>query len=163
MLHSGVVWIDRKFDGPNGDIPSDPGNVTIHGLTLTEFNRTIHDLLEVDGNPADVFPADNAGGSGTFDNNADTLFVSPMLLDRLIYVSLAVIRKAKPENLFWVEPVKDKKGQVTLAAKKKALEMSLASFLPLAWRRPVTLAKIKNFRPSTKRRRKSSILFMRRR
>lgn len=139
---SGVAWIDRKLDGPNGDVPSDPGNVTIHRLTLTEFNRTIHDLLGVDGNPADVFPADNAGGSGTFDNNADTLFVSPMLLDRLVDVSLAVIEKAKPEKLFLVEPVKGKKGEVTLAAKKKALETSLASFLPLAWRRPVTLAEI---------------------
>ena len=139
---AGIAWIDRKLDGPNGDTPTDPGNVTIHRLTLTEFNRTISDLLGVDGNPADVFPADNSGGSGTFDNNADTLFVSPMLLERLIDVSLAIVGQAKPERLFLVEPVKDRKGQVTFAAKKKALEASLAIFLPIAWRRPVTLMEI---------------------
>ena len=66
-----VAWIDRKLDGPNGDTPTDPGWVTIHRLTRSKFNRTIHDLLGLDGDFASTFPADSAGGSGSFDNQSD--------------------------------------------------------------------------------------------
>jgi hypothetical protein len=137
-----VSWIDRKLDGPNGDTPTDPGWVTIHRLTRTEYNRTIHDLLGVDGDPADAFPPDSAGGSGSFDNQADTLYVSPLMMERLLDVSLAVIEKAKPERLGWVAPEKDKKGEVTLMTRKKAVESTLAAFLPNAWRRPVATSEV---------------------
>ena len=107
-----VAWIDRRLDGPGGDTPTDPGWVTVHRLTRTEFNRTITDLLGVSGNPADAFPADNAGGSGSFDNNADTLYVSPILMERLLDVSLNLISQTKAERLNLVEPEKDKKGAI---------------------------------------------------
>lgn len=132
-----VTWIDRALDGPGGDTPTDPGWVTVHRLTRLEYNRTISDLLGVGGNPADAFPADNSGGSGSFDNNADTLYVSPLLMERVLDVSLEVIAKAKPERLGWVEPEQDKKGAVTPATQRKAAEASLTAFLPRAWRRPV--------------------------
>lgn len=137
-----VAWIDRKLDGPNGDTPTDPGWVTIHRLTRGEYNRTIHDLLGLDGDFSSSFPADSAGGSGSFDNQSDTLYVSPAMMERLLDVSLSVIEKAKPERLGWVAPEKDKKGEVTLATRKKAVEASLANFLPLAWRRPVASGEI---------------------
>jgi mono/diheme cytochrome c family protein len=133
-----VAWIDRALDGPNGDVPTDPGWVTIHRLTRLEYNNTIKDLLGVGGTPSDAFPADTAGGSGSFDNNADTLYVSPMLVERMLDVVLSLIEDAKPERLYLVAPEADRKGVITPAAQKKALEASLTNFLPLAWRRPVT-------------------------
>jgi hypothetical protein len=138
-----IAWIDRSFAGPDGK-PSDPGWVTVHRLTRTEYNRTIHDLLGVDGNPADAFPADSAGGFGSFDNQADTLYVSPTLMERLLDVSLDVIAKAKPERLGLVAPEKDKKGEITYMARRKSVEATLAAFLPNAWRRPVTSSEIQS-------------------
>jgi len=132
-----VTWIDKALDGPDGAEPKDPGWVTTHRLTRREFNRTIHDLLGVDGSPADAFPADNTGGGG-FDNNADTLFVSPIYMERMLQVALQVIEKAKPERLGVVAVVPDKAGSLTPQAKRKAVEASLTNFLPRAWRRPVT-------------------------
>jgi hypothetical protein len=137
-----VTWIDRQLDGPGGDTPTDPGWVTVHRLTRTEYNRTIHDLLGVDGNPADAFPADNAGGSGSFDNNADMLYVSPILMERMLDVSLDLVSRAKPERLALVAPEKDKKGAITPSTQRKAAEASLTAFLPRAWRRPVAKAEV---------------------
>jgi hypothetical protein len=139
-----IAWIDRLLDGPGGDTPSDPGWVTTHRLTRTEYNRTIHDLLGVGGEPAEVFPPDSAGGAGAFDNQSDTLYVSPLLMERLLDVSLMVVEKAKPERLGWVQPEKDKKGQVTPATSRKAAEATLTAFLPRAWRRPVPRAEVLN-------------------
>jgi Protein of unknown function (DUF1592)/Protein of unknown function (DUF1588)/Protein of unknown function (DUF1585)/Protein of unknown function (DUF1595)/Protein of unknown function (DUF1587)/Planctomycete cytochrome C len=137
-----IAWIDRLLDGPGGDTPTDPGWVTVHRLTRTEFNRTIKDLIGVDGNPADAFPADSAGGSGAFDNQSDTLYVSPILMERLLEVSLSVIERAKPERLGIVAPEKDKKGAITPVMQRKAAELSLTAFLPRAWRRPVPKAEV---------------------
>ncbi len=132
-----IVSIDRLLDGPGGDTPTDPGWVTVHRLTRTEYNRTIQDLLGIGGNPAEVFPALSAGGNGSFDNQSDTLYVSPILLERLLDVSLELIEKSKPERLNLVAAEKDKKGVITPAAMRKAAENSLVAFLPRAWRRPV--------------------------
>ena len=132
-----AAWIDGALDGPEGSEPKDPGWVTIHRLTRNEFNRTVHDLLGVDGDPAEAFPADSSGGSGGFDNNADGLFVSPMLLERLLDAALAVVEHAKPERLLEVKADKD-----TPQARRKAVELSLAAFLPHAWRRPVSSGEV---------------------
>ena len=132
-----AAWIDAALDGPDGSEPKDPGWVTIHRLTRHEFNRTIHDLLGVDGDPAEAFPADSSGGSGGFDNNADGLFVSPMLLERLLDAALAVVERAKGERLLEVKPDKD-----TPQARRKAVELSLTAFLPHAWRRPVSASEV---------------------
>ena len=128
-----AAWIDAALDGPDGAEPKDPGWVTIHRLTRAEFNRTIADLLGVEGNPAEAFPADNAGGNGGFDNNADGLFVSPLLLDRLLDTALSVVERARPERLQLVHAEKD-----TPQARRRAVEQSLTAFLPRAWRHPVT-------------------------
>jgi hypothetical protein len=137
-----ISWIDRALDGPGGDVPSDPGSVTIHRLTHVEYDRTIHDLLGVDGDPAQAFPPDSAGGAGAFDNQADTLFVSPLLMERLLGLSLGLVAKADPAHLCTVEAEKNKQGQVTPQARRKAVEASLTAFLPRAWRRPVTAGEV---------------------
>ncbi len=137
-----IAWIDVALDGPNGNTPTDPGWVTIHRLTRLEFNNTVRDLLGAKGTPADAFPAETSGGTGSFDNNADTLYVSPLLMERLLDIVLSIIDGSSPERLKPVAPEPDKKGVITITARKKALEASLTSFLPLAWRRPVTRAEV---------------------
>jgi cytochrome c553 len=57
----------------------DPGRVTVHRLNRNEYNNTIRDLVGVDFQPADDFPADNSGYG--FDNVSDVLSLSPTLME----------------------------------------------------------------------------------
>ncbi len=59
----------------------DPGRVTIHRLNNLEFNNTVRDLLGDTTQPASMFPPDTGGAN--FDNNADVLAMSPVLLEDL--------------------------------------------------------------------------------
>lgn len=57
----------------------DPGPAMIRRLSNAEYDRTIHDLTDVDLRPAKHFPADGAGGEG-FLNASEVLEISPELL-----------------------------------------------------------------------------------
>ncbi|NUP08140.1 MAG: DUF1592 domain-containing protein [Polyangiaceae bacterium] len=71
---------DNGGPGPSGT-PSgeDPGRVTIHRLNRAEYDNTVRDLLGTASSPAVDFPADDH--SYGFDNNADTLTLSPLQLE----------------------------------------------------------------------------------
>jgi hypothetical protein len=60
----------------------DPGRLTVRRLNRAEYNNTIRDLLKIDFRPADDFPSDDVGHG--FDNIADVLTVSPMLMERYL-------------------------------------------------------------------------------
>lgn len=139
-----IAWIDRALDGPEGAKPEDPGPAPLRRLTRLEINRTLKELLGAEGSPADALPPDSAGGSGTFENNADTLFISPLLMERMLDLALELIRKAKPDKLNEVAVEKDKTGKETPALRRKAAELALTGFLPRAWRRPVPSTEVRN-------------------
>jgi hypothetical protein len=60
----------------------DPGHVTVRRLNRTEYNNTVRDLLAVDFNPTENFPADDIGHG--FDNIGDVLSISPVHLERYL-------------------------------------------------------------------------------
>lgn len=60
--------------------PIDPGRVTLHRLNRAEYNNTVRDLLHDTSRPADAFPMDDRGYG--FDNVADVLTVSPLLIEK---------------------------------------------------------------------------------
>jgi hypothetical protein len=66
----------------------------IHRLSRQEYNLTIRDLLGVDTHPADQFPPDGGGGAG-FDNNASTLFVPPILMEKFLSAAGQIVAAAK--------------------------------------------------------------------
>ncbi|MCS7045195.1 MAG: DUF1592 domain-containing protein [Gemmataceae bacterium] len=70
----------------------DPGRVTMRRLNRTEYNNTIRDLVGVDFNPADDFPADDVGYG--FDNIGDVLTISPLLMERYLAAAEAIIARA---------------------------------------------------------------------
>ena len=78
-------WLARELDRIDRLTPPDPGRVTARRLNRNEYNNTIRDLLGVDVYPADDFPQDDAGYG--FDNIADVLSLSPVLMEK--YVSAA--------------------------------------------------------------------------
>jgi hypothetical protein len=114
----------------------DPGHVVLHRLSRVEYNNTIRDLLDVDTHPADQFPADGAGGGG-FDNNADTLFIPPLLLEKLVEAANAVLDAAKPERLITAKPADDKPK-----SRRDAAKAIVTGFAKRAYRRPATPVEI---------------------
>ena len=74
LLSSLVATLDRAArTNPN------PGRPLVHRLNRTEYTNAIRDLLAVDVDVSTMLPADDS--SAGFDNNADVLGVSPVLLE----------------------------------------------------------------------------------
>ena len=63
----------------------DPGRPLVHRLNRSEYGNAIRDLLALEIDPASLLPADDSAYG--FDNVADVLGVSPVLLER--YLSAA--------------------------------------------------------------------------
>ena len=114
--------------------PKDPGRIVIHRLSRFEYNNTVRDLLGVTNHPADKFPADGGGGGG-FDNNADTLFVPPILLEKYLEVAGEVLDAADPARLFISRPR-------LLVTRHAAARKNLEHFAVRAFRRPVEKAEV---------------------
>lgn len=94
-----LSWIDDAvfwFDPAK----IDPGHVTARRLNRSEYNNTIRDYLLVDLKPADEFPPDDTGYG--FDNIADVLTLSPMLMEKYIraarQVSAEAVKVRAPEH-----------------------------------------------------------------
>src|SRR5690606_31939127 len=75
-------WIKNDVLTMNGQ--PDPGPVIVHRLNNREYANTIRELLYLpaDYNAAADFPADERGDG--FDNNSDTLIISPSLIERYL-------------------------------------------------------------------------------
>lgn len=74
-----------------GHVPS-PGVVTARRLNRAEYDNTVRDLLGDTTQPARDFPADDHGYG--FDNNADVLSVSPLLMEKYEAVAERLVDEA---------------------------------------------------------------------
>lgn len=110
-----------------------PGSHKTRRLTRHEYNYTLHDLLGVKVKPGDDFPTDGSGGEG-FQNNADTLFIPSLLIEKYINGADAVLTEtfSRPELKLRLYPP----GTQTAAE-------PLRSFLLRAYRRPPTDDEVK--------------------
>ena len=70
----------------------DPGRPALHRLNRTEYGNAVRDLLDLEVDVAALLPADDSGGG--FDNIADVLTVSPLLLERYLSAARKVSRLA---------------------------------------------------------------------
>jgi Protein of unknown function (DUF1592)/Protein of unknown function (DUF1588)/Protein of unknown function (DUF1587)/Protein of unknown function (DUF1595)/Protein of unknown function (DUF1585)/Cytochrome C oxidase, cbb3-type, subunit III len=130
-----MAWVENTLDHLDQTaLPKDPGRVLVHRLSRTEYNLTIRDLLGVDTHPADKFPSDGGGGGG-FDNDADTLFVPPILMERFLDAAGEVLDQAKPEAVFIAQPGPSR-------SPKDAARVILERFATRAFRRPVEPEKL---------------------
>jgi hypothetical protein len=127
-LHDTLQNVDIRL------LPREPGRVLIHRLGRTEYNNTVRDLFGVDTKPADRFPADGGGGSG-FDNNADTLFVPPILMEGYIQAASEILSQASRDRIFFVRPGQQLPPR---AAARKIIE----HFAMRGFRRPVEAAEV---------------------
>src|SRR5439155_11910844 len=69
--------LDRAWEGR-----STPGRYVVHRLNRTEYGNAIRDLLALDINVGELLPSD--GANFGFDNIADSLRTSPLLLERYL-------------------------------------------------------------------------------
>ncbi|HEX8323000.1 MAG TPA: DUF1592 domain-containing protein [Tepidisphaeraceae bacterium] len=88
-----VDWIKRQAFRLDPAKP-DPGQVTLRRLNRTEYRNTVRDLIGVDYKVTEQFPPDDTGHG--FDNIADVLTISPMLLEKYMAAADSVVREAVP-------------------------------------------------------------------
>ena len=86
-------WIKREALGLDPRQP-DPGRVTVRRLNRVEYRNTVRELLGVDYDTQKEFPADDTGQG--FDNIADVLTISPMLLEKYLDAAQAIVAQAVP-------------------------------------------------------------------
>ena len=77
-----VAHIEAIFEHTDRMAKPDPGRVTVRRLNKVEYKNTVRDLLGVDFNPTENFPADDVGHG--FDNIGDVLTMSPLLMERYL-------------------------------------------------------------------------------
>jgi mono/diheme cytochrome c family protein len=130
-----IDYITHRLDNLDlAKLPKDPGRVTLHRLNRNEYNNTIRDLLGVDTRPADTFPADGGGGGG-FDNNADTLFVPPVLMEMYLKAAGEVLAATDSSRLITAKPEGGK-------SPRDAARQCIERFATRAFRRPATSAEV---------------------
>jgi hypothetical protein len=88
-----MTWIKRDAFGLDPLNP-DPGRVTVRRLNRVEYRNTVRELTGVDYDTQLEFPPDDTGQG--FDNLADVLTISPMLLERYLDAAQAIIARAVP-------------------------------------------------------------------
>ena len=73
-----VGWLETSLDRSARTTP-DPGRPLAHRLNRAEYENAVRDLLALEVDAATLLPPDDS--SSGFDNNADVLGVSPVLLE----------------------------------------------------------------------------------
>lgn len=106
-----VSWLEEEFARQDAAIVPQAGRVTARRLNRNEYNNTIRDLLAVEMQPAADFPADEAAYG--FDNNADALNLSPVLMEKYFDAAERAVRAAifgppvlKPAAVHYPLPVR---------------------------------------------------------
>jgi mono/diheme cytochrome c family protein len=144
-----IEWIERdvfQLDPANPD----PGRVTIRRLNREEYRRTIHDLLGVDFQVRDAFPADDTGYG--FDTIGDVLSLSPILMEKYLEAAEEIVSQAvtsegprNPGSTIWAERFADRRGDgpakwdppASDEERKPFAREILRPFAERAFRRPV--------------------------
>jgi hypothetical protein len=82
--HAMTAWLETNLDRAASSKP-DPGRPLLRRLNRSEYANAVRDLLDLEMDPTALLPPDDSGYG--FDNNADILTISPVLLER--YLSAA--------------------------------------------------------------------------
>lgn len=86
-------WIDAHLRDTACEQGPYAGNVTARRLNRLEFDNTIRDLVGVKLHFSETFPGDSGGGEG-FDNNGESLFLPPMLMERYLEAAQQIVDAA---------------------------------------------------------------------
>jgi hypothetical protein len=87
-----LEFLRGQFEKADALVKPDPGRVTAKRLNRNEYRNTIRDLLAVDFRADKDFPTDDSGYG--FDNIADILTVSPLLMEKYLNAAEAIASRA---------------------------------------------------------------------
>ena len=87
-----IHYVEGEFEKADRNIKPDPGHVTARRLNRSEYSNTIRDLLAVDFRAEKDFPTDDSGYG--FDNIADVLTISPVLMERYLDAAEIIASRA---------------------------------------------------------------------
>ncbi len=96
MVDSFVKYLETSLDQYAIAHPN-PGSVPLHRMNRAEYANAIHDVFDIDVDPAQLLPTDDI--SNGFDNIAGVLKVSPSFLDQYITAARAVSIEAVGQPL----------------------------------------------------------------
>ena len=132
-------WARHSLDNFYRTAPPDPGRVTVRRLNRNEYNNVVRDLLFVDFQPANDFPADDTGYG--FDNIGDVLSTSPLLMEKYLDAAEAIASAAVMIPKKNGEVTAFQKEYFTLPLTKEAEEtvfkVFVTTFMRRAYRREV--------------------------
>jgi len=84
-------WLENGLDDAAA-AHVNPGRPTLHRLNRVEYRNAVRDLFGLDIDPAALLPPDN--GAYGFDNNADSLSLSPALTERYLGAAAKISQMA---------------------------------------------------------------------
>ena len=128
-------WVDASLraEACAGGVIAGPA--PIRRLNRDEYTATLRDLLDIHMDVGHALPADGAGGEG-FDNAAETLFLSPLHSEKHMEVAKFAMDFAAKEYKSRVKILVATPGPGI--SQDQAAHEILKTFLPRAFRRPVT-------------------------
>ncbi len=83
-----IETVEAIFAHADRTAEPDPGRITVRRLNKVEYKNSVRDLLGVDFDPTENFPADDVGYG--FDNIGDVLSMSPLLMERYLEAAEAI-------------------------------------------------------------------------
>jgi hypothetical protein len=129
-------------------------------LNRTEYNNTLRDLFGVDLHAGDLLPSEGGGGEG-FDNNAGSLFTSPVLMEKYLEAAELVLgalfpaadghADARAASKVEADALAALRRRLLVAAPgakiepRDAARRVLGAFLPRAFRRPATAREVERY------------------
>ena len=116
-----------------GDFEKKAGRPVLSRLNRDEYELTIRDLFGVEFDTKQFFPADGSGSSG-FNNSGDALFTSPVMLEKYLLASKAIIDKWYADPKLVGSTFKIKRG----SSKREAARDLIRRAGRRAFRRPLT-------------------------
>jgi hypothetical protein len=96
-------WIEKRVFKLDPENP-DPGRVTIRRLNRVEYYYAIKDLLGVEYETWENFPADDTGYG--FDTIGDVLSISPLHMEKYLEAASSIVEKALPKGAAMQTPVR---------------------------------------------------------
>ncbi len=91
-MDSIVQFLQSEFAKADKNLKPDPGRVTTRRLNRSEYTNSVRDLLAVDFRADKDFPTDDSGDG--FDNMADVLSVSPLLMEKYLAAAEKISARA---------------------------------------------------------------------
>jgi hypothetical protein len=108
--------------------------VTIRRLNRSEYNNTIRDLVGVDFQPAEDFPADDVGYG--FDNIGDVLSIPPVLMEEYLDAAETIMQRALEDETLRAQLLVHQPSDDV--DRRDAFRRNLSDFAKRAFRRPAS-------------------------